>query len=203
MSGSERRRLEALWAGDFGDAYTNRNAAAGEGRQPFWTQILERTVATSVLEVGCNLGGNLRWLAPRVDRAAGVDVNPHALSTLRSRLPNVCAVRAAGAALPWEDASFDLTLTVGVLIHQPAESLPGVMREVARCSRRWLLCAEYYAGEDVEVPYRGQAGALFKRDFGALYQAEIPGLRLVERGELGRDEGWDDVTWWLFERAPA
>ena len=25
-------------------------------------------------------------------------------------------------------------------------------------------------------------------------------LRLLEQGHLDRDEGWDDVTWWLFER---
>src|SRR4029450_3836841 len=29
-------RLEALWSGEFGDAYTERNAAAGDGRGGFW-----------------------------------------------------------------------------------------------------------------------------------------------------------------------
>ena len=30
--------------------------------------------------------------------------------------------------------------------------------------------------------------------------ALFPELRLVKRGFLGKDAGWDDVTWWLFER---
>ena len=75
------------------------------------------------------------------------------------------------------------------------------MAEIVRCSRRYVLCGEYFAEETTEVPYRGQDGALFKRDYGALYQELFPELALVEQGFLGRDEGWDDVTWWLFERS--
>ena len=75
------------------------------------------------------------------------------------------------------------------------------MAEIVRCSRRYVLCGEYFAEEPTEVPYRGQTGALFKRDYGASLPAScFPELALVDQGFLGRDEGWDDVTWWLFER---
>jgi hypothetical protein len=75
------------------------------------------------------------------------------------------------------------------------------MSEIVRCSRRYVLCAEYCADQLTEVPYRGQEGALFKRDYGSLYAEIFPELRLADRGFLSRADGWDDVTWWLFGRA--
>ncbi len=70
-----------------------------------------------------------------------------------------------------------------------------------RCSRRYVLCGEYHAEELEEVPYRGERDALFKRDWGALYQRLFPELRLLHRRFESRDSsGWDDVTFWLFEK---
>jgi hypothetical protein len=74
------------------------------------------------------------------------------------------------------------------------------MREILRCSRRYVLAGEYFAAEAVEVPYRGETGALYKRDYGALYRELEPRLELVESTFLPAGEsGFDDVTTWLFE----
>jgi hypothetical protein len=89
---------------------------------------------------------------------------------------------------------------MGVLIHQPESTLLLVMEEIVRCSRRYILCGEYYAEHTTEVLYRGQTGALFKRDYGRIYQELFPGLQLRKQAFLGRDEGWDDVTYWMFEK---
>jgi hypothetical protein len=75
------------------------------------------------------------------------------------------------------------------------------MAEIVRCSRHYVLCGEYYAEEVTEVAYRGNEGALFKRDFGGLYRELFPELRLLRDGYVASDEGFDDVTWWLFGRA--
>jgi pseudaminic acid biosynthesis-associated methylase len=202
MTESEARSLEQLWAGDFGDAYTERNAEAWRARGEFWKALLDRLEVDSVLEVGCNIGANLRWVAESVDPAMvfGVDVNEGALERLRIEQPRVNAVVASGQSLPFRDAWFDLVFTTGVLIHVPPVSLPLVMAEIVRCSRRYVLCGEYFSEEPEEVPYRGQSGALFKRDFGSLYRQLFPELEQVDRGFLARDQGWDDVTWWLLRR---
>lgn len=71
---------------------------------------------------------------------------------------------------------------MGVLIHQPPKLLPLVMAEIVRYSRRFILCDEYYALEPTEVVYRGEARALFKQDFGALYGRLFPDLELRKRG---------------------
>jgi len=199
------RPLERLWAGDFGDAYVDRNFDAQRGRREFWRGLLDRIEARSALEVGCNVGGNLAWIAERMgpDRVAGVDVNARALGELRRRIPGIRAELASARRLPAADGEFDLTFTMGVLIHQDPAELPEVMAEIVRCSARYVLCGEYHADRLTEVPYRGLPGALFKQDFGALYARRFPELRLVDEGFLSQPGVWDDITWWLFERGPA
>jgi len=155
-----------------------------------------------VLEVGCNIGANLRWIrTPDSERVVyGVDISPKALTELRKVMPDVHGVWSQARDLPFPSDSFDLVFTAGVLIHQPPELLARVMGEIVRCSRRFVLCCEYYSPELTEIPYRGQTGALFKRDFGGLYQDLFPSLVLRQQGFLSAADGWDDVTYWMFEK---
>lgn len=196
-------RLEALWAGEFGDDYVDRNKAAGQGRRPFWEERLAGLEVASALEIGCNLGANLRWLAELLGpgNVAGVDVNERALELLRETVPGADLRHATARSLPFADDSFDLVFTTGVLIHQPPSDLPAVMDEIVRCSRRYVLCGEYHADQLEEVPYRGQEGALFRQDYGRLYRERFPQLQLVDEGFLPRSGGvWDDITYWVFEQ---
>lgn len=199
---TEGERLEQLWAGSFGDDYVDRNVGSYDVRAAFWQTIAGATRCASVLEIGCNVGGNLRWLAPLLPEGGtcGVDINRKALSAVHAAYPAIDAVWSPARDLPFRDRRFDLVFTMGVLIHQPDSTLPIVMHEMVRCTRRWVLCGEYYAPTQEEVSYRGHEGALFRRDYGALFTELFPELTLHSQGFLGQDEGWDDVTWWLFER---
>jgi spore coat polysaccharide biosynthesis protein SpsF len=202
QAGSEAERLEALWKGDFGDDYVDRNMGAYEVRKAFWSQLFGRIHFLSVLEVGCNVGGNLRWIAPLLPDGAvfGVDVNAKAIARLHAEVPGVNAISSPGRNLPFRDRWFDLVFTMGVLIHQPDSTLPLVMAEMVRTSSRWILLGEYFAEETTEVGYRGHEGALFKRDYGKLFAELFPDWSQPDSGFLSKEEGWDDVTWWLFER---
>ena len=201
-SGRHGQRLEDLWAGDFGDEYVDRNFEAGEGRREFWSTVLDLTRPATALEVGCNIGGNVQWVAEALGPSSvtGVDINQKALAELRRRIPGVNAVHGRARELPFPDRSFDLAYTVGVLIHQSPEDLPVVMGEVVRCADRYVMCAEYPAEQEPEeeVPYRGERGALYRRDYGGLYQEWHPELRLVHQGTLE-----EVATYWVFERPPA
>ena len=130
----------------------------------------------------------------------GVDINMGALQQVHRELSDVNALWSPASELPFRQDWFDLVFTAGVLIHQPEDSLLLVMKEIVRCSRRYVLCLEYFAEETIEVPYRDQKRALFKRNYGYLYEQNFPELNLVEQGHLNQDEGWDDVTYWLFEK---
>lgn len=199
---SEAQRLERLWAGDFGDAYVDRNRVAGDVRSAFWHAVLHEFPARRVLEIGCSVGGNLRWVAEQIPAqdVYGIDINERALAELREHVPGVNALRSPARELPFRDAWFDLVFTMGVLIHQPDTTLPLVISEMVRCSRRYVLCGEYFAEDTIEVPYRGQSGALLKRDYGRIVQELCPDLALRKQGFLAKDQGWDDVTYWIFEK---
>jgi pseudaminic acid biosynthesis-associated methylase len=203
-SSNEAGRLVELWAGDFGNEYVDRNIAAYDRRGEFWLPLLDELQPTSVLEVGCNVGGNLQWITQRVDptQVTGVDVNAKALRLLDRRVPGVRAINSPARDLPVPDRSIDFVFTMGVLIHQPEETLEKVMSEMVRASSRYVFCGEYFDTETVEVPYRGHAGALFRRDYGKLFAELFPfDLTLVREGYLSPEDGWDRVTWWLFERS--
>ena len=199
---NDTTRLEQLWARDFGNAYVERNREAWVDRGPFWQDVAQRYPFASALEIGCNVGGNLKWLAgcDRQIDLTGIDVNGQALEELRSKLPQVTTLQTPGRDLPFADGSFDLTFTMGVLIHVSPESLSDVMSEIVRCSKRFVLCGEYFAEQTVEVPYRGHEGALYKRNFGQLYAEQFPERSLLETGFLPKGEGFDDVTFWIFEK---
>jgi pseudaminic acid biosynthesis-associated methylase len=203
MISSELTRLEQLWSGEFGNDYVDRNRMASAGRYEFWAALIrDLPEVKTILEVGCNVGANLRWLADlrRPQDVYGIDINVKALNELRRELPDINALWSPARELPFRDRWFDLVFTMGVLIHQPESTLPLVMAEIVRCSKRYVLCGEYYSPETTEVFYRGNSGALFKRDYGRLYQELFPELRLHSQGFLPRGTGWDDITYWLFEK---
>jgi len=195
---SEAERLERLWGGDFGDAYTHRNSHHFRLRKDWWIKLCTRLKLKRVLEVGCNACGNLKWVDGNAE-AYGVDINRVALETAKIAWPKLNLVYGTARDIPFKSGYFDLAFTCGVLIHQPTESLLQVMEEVVRCSKRYVLAMEYYAPKREEVPYRNQEGALFRDDYGGIYQERFD-LKPLETGKLGLEDGFDDVTWWLLEK---
>ena len=196
----EATRLEELWAGEFGDAYVERNAVLDARRSEFWRTLLGSVPIRTVLEVGCGQAGNLRPIAETLDPANvwGIDINAQAIERARRNAPGTNVIHSVARDMPFEDGQFDLVFTAGVLIHQPDETLPDVMAEIVRCARRYILWIEYHAPETVEVPYRGVPGSLFKRDYGRLYLEQFPGLTVQAEGFLAPEQGFDRGTWQLL-----
>ena len=194
--------LEQLWAGDFGAAYIDRNRELDDRRAAFWADVINGSGIRSVLEIGCGQGANLKPIAGLLDPhdVWGVDVNEDALALARLHAPGVNVVASRARRLPFRDDLADLAFTVGVLIHQPETTLPIVMAEIVRCSGRFVLWAEYHASTTEEVPYHGKTGALYRRDYGALYRELFPELSLVREGFLAPADGFDRVTWQLLEK---
>jgi pseudaminic acid biosynthesis-associated methylase len=204
------------WKGAFGQAYMTRNRPTTDATveaAAVFDRILGQAGITgevgSVLEVGANVGINLiglrRVLGSEV-RLAAIEPNGAACETLRAnadlRLADV--IEADAYHIPFPDGSFDLTFTNGVLIHVPPARLAEAMAEIVRVSRRYVLCSEYFSHTPVEIPYHGQAGLLWKRDFGAAYLASCPELRVRAYGFTWMVEfpHYDNLNWWMFERRP-
>ena len=209
MGGPFSTDQETFWAGAFGDAYIDRNSdpAAVAHRIALFSEILRRTRGvSSVLEFGANSGQNLcalRSLLPRC-ALAGVEINPTAVSRLR-QIPDVKVLHGSLLQLsPDELGVYDLTFTVGVLIHLDPNSLADAYARLHDCTRSYICLVEYYNPTPTEVTYRGHAGRLFKRDFAGELLDRYQELELVDYGfQYHRDFNFpaDDVTWFLLRKS--
>jgi len=189
------------WRGEFGRAYTDRNLTDPATRLPAFETMVGGLGIASALEIGCNAGHNLltlRRVLGEAARLAAVEPSPYARAAARDAGLDV--VDASAAALPFADASFDLVFTCGVLIHVPPAELEASLRELHRVSARWLLAAEYFAGGEEVVPYRGHEDLLWRRDYEGCYCALFPELRVVRSGYWDREDGFDRSHWWLLEK---
>lgn len=199
-----------FWRGEFGDAYLGRNAAEDDAinnRKAMWRTLLAATDVplTSILEVGSNIGLNLRALHDLVT-ADLYAVEPNATARAELAASDVLApdhiFDSTAQQLPFSDEKFDLVFTSGVLIHIAPTDLLTSCREIHRVSGQFIACAEYFNPKPVEIPYHGHAGVLFKRDFGAFWLDNFSDLTLVDYGFFWkRETGLDDLTWWIFRKA--
>jgi pseudaminic acid biosynthesis-associated methylase len=204
-----RTEQEQFWSGEFGDAYTGRNSSAElqAAATVRMARIVARTAAVrSVLELGANIGINLialRTVLPQA-RLAGVEINENAYR----RLAAIAGVSAhLASALDFrQEPPVDLAFTSGLLIHINPEELPRAYAALHKASARYLAICEYYNPVPVEVPYRGHAARLFKRDFAGELLTLYPDLRLIDYGFVyHRDPVFpgDDLTWFLMEKSVA
>jgi ubiquinone/menaquinone biosynthesis C-methylase UbiE len=90
----------------------------------------------TVLDVGCGTGSLARRLLAAGYEVTGADPSEGMLDVMRRRSPEIRAVHASGAELPFEADSFDVVLSVAAF-HHIAE--PGAVRatlaEMTRVSR--------------------------------------------------------------------
>ncbi|HUJ59417.1 MAG TPA: pseudaminic acid biosynthesis-associated methylase [Kofleriaceae bacterium] len=192
----------ALWRSDFGRAYTDRNDRDKPERVESWRRVLGEIAPARVLEVGCNIGWNLVYLSRLgVPELYGIEPQADAVARARSRNPAFGVLQGTAFDLPFRDGYFDLAFTSGVLIHIAPDTIDAALDELHRVSRRWIVAIEYDHPSEQEIAYRGHAGALWKRDHGALWMRRFPSLRLVRRLELHAEHGYDDCTAHVFEKA--
>jgi pseudaminic acid biosynthesis-associated methylase len=188
-----------LWSGSFGDQYLERNRVDWAARIPFWESAIHFCTPGTVFEFGCNDGWNLRAIqacAPNID-LFGCDINQNAINEARAAGFEVQHVGEQGIPGLYEPGSMDLVFSAGVLIHIPPETLERTMRQLVDLSGRYVLAVEYHSEEgETEVEYRGHSGALWKRNYGKLY--EQMGLRLLSQGVAG---GFDNCEFYLLEKA--
>ena len=200
-----------LWRSEFGESYAQRgnNRITDEGQAALlrdWGKMLAHATSPrpqSALEVGCNIGRNLVALNPFIPHLHGIEPNRFACERARQNeaLAGVTIQEGEGASLPYADNSIDLVFTSGVLIHVAPENLGGVVDEIVRVARHYIVCIEYFAHEPTEVPYHGMSGFLFKRDFGKFYLERHPELRVLDYGFLWQVlDSADNANWWLFAK---
>jgi len=193
------------WAGEFGDAYTDRNVVDWRTRLSAFRTMLEGTEPGSILELGSNRGHNLILLSELFAGAqvVGLEPNMKALRIARQTSRTLRIIRGNALEVPFGNSQFDLVITANMLIHIALDDLAAVLKEIHRVSRKYILSIEYFAEEETVIHYRGHDDLLWKRNFPEHYQSQFPALRLLKSGYWDRDNGFDRSHWWLWEKDPA
>jgi pseudaminic acid biosynthesis-associated methylase len=204
----------AVWKGDFGREYTDRNTLDTEPLDQLYRryygiarrEINERSLHeiakdADFLEVGCSTGNQLLLLQQMgYSNLSGVELQPYALEIARRRLPRVELKLGSALALPYPDSSFDVVFTSGVLIHISPHDLPRAMDEIHRCTRTYIWGMEYFAPEITEISYRDHGELLWKMDYARCYLDRCPDLELVQEQRLPYLENANVDTMFLLRK---
>jgi pseudaminic acid biosynthesis-associated methylase len=186
------------WSGEFGSQYSDRNlfepreldesyrCKYGVTRRILNDRFLaDIPRSASILEVGCNLGNQLLLLEEMgFTNLAGIEIHKNIVKEAQARVPAAKIIEGSALKIPFLAASFDFVFTSGLLIHIGPGDLSGVMSEIHRCARNWVWALEYYSPELIEVPYRGNAGLLWKADYAHLYTEKFADLEIVLQEKL-------------------
>ncbi len=199
---------ETFWAGQFGQDYIERNRLSPElyaGRINFWGNVLQRLSAppTSILELGANIGNNLKLLHVLLPNArlTAVEINPVAAEELRQWGKAEVFEESILNFSP--DQKYDFVFTSGVLIHINPDILDQVYQLMYSASSRHICLAEYYSPNPEEIPYRGHRGKLFRRDFAGDLLERFPDLALKGYEFMYHRDfslAGGDATWFLLEK---
>jgi len=198
---------ENFWAGSFGNDYIGRNESQdllASNLKFFSSALRHASNITSCLELGANIGMNLRALKllyPDID-LKGVEINPVAASSLAKFIGDGKVFQGSIFDYPVVEQN-DLLLIKTVLIHINPEMLHAVYEKIYQASGRYVLICEYYNTTPVTITYRGHNDRLFKRDFAGDMLESYPDLRIIDYGfAYHRIPPFmnDDITWFLLEK---
>ncbi len=210
---NERPIQEKIWDSDFGLEYTRNQTNIAENFGENYREIfgVSRTEMTDdfilglgldrILEVGCNLGLQLKYLQKiGYKNLYGIDVQKRIIKKSHELFPNIETIVASALSIPFDDKCFDLVFTSGVLIHIAPENIVQVMSEIVRVSRRYIWGFEYFSEAYTEIAYHGMKDMLWKGNFVQLFMDNFPNCKLVNKKKYKylKDDKYDQM--YLLER---
>jgi pseudaminic acid biosynthesis-associated methylase len=198
---------EQFWAETYATDYIKKNSDFDAvGGVEAWRKMLSKAHGIeSILECGCNIGRNIKFLNevnPTASKSI-IEISKPAFDFVTSTMEIQSSFRGSIIESNLKTHSFDLTFTIGVLIHIHPDNLIANMRKIFDYSKKYILIGEYFSRVPTMIEYQGQRDKLLKRDFGKLF-IENFNVSLVDYGFLWGHiydkAGFDDITWWLFEK---
>jgi len=129
---------------DFWDKYANENEARYNAEFAKFVKDLAISLrCTSVLEIGCGTGIDLR-LFPKSVEVNGVDLNDKALAIAKEKLPGLDFKKSSITDLPFEDSSIDFVFTHQLLNYLDDDTLEKGVAEMYRVAKRYIMNCERF-----------------------------------------------------------
>ena len=191
-----RTAQENFWGKEFGKEYSDRNSWQSDSEwDKFYIDnwgftkidinnsvMRELSKNAKILEVGCNIGMQLRGFQRMgFTNLYGVELQHYAVEKAKQITENINIIQGSGFDLPFRDNFFDLVCTNGVLIHIAPKDHRAFMSEVYRCSNKYIMGWEYFSPSITDINYRGNIGFLWKADFARIYRDNFPDLKPVDK----------------------
>ena len=131
--------------------------------EPVVHALIDRFPSGRALDAACGTGRHTRHLRSRGHRVTAIDITPHMLDKARLKVPDAAFCLGSLAALPFEDAAFDLAVCSLALEHAPDMTAP--IGELARVVRPggWAIISDFHPMNRL---FNG--GAFFRSDDGRI-----------------------------------
>jgi ubiquinone/menaquinone biosynthesis C-methylase UbiE len=103
----------------------------------------------SILDVGCGkayLLYELKQLLPKAE-VAGFDISEYAIEDAKTEVGDHLFVHKAEAPYPYDENSFDLTISINTLHNLELFGLKRALQEMERVGKNKFLCVESYRSE--------------------------------------------------------
>lgn len=195
-----------FWANNYAKDYMKKNSEFDRllGIEAWQKILVKADGIQTVIECGCNIGRNIGFLNKVLPTATKsvIEISKPAFEFVTQQYELDQSFNGSILEASFEK-TFDLVFTMGVLIHIHPDDLLMNMHKIYNYSNKYILLGEDFNRTPVMIEYQGQEDKLFKRDFGKLFIENFPAT-LVDYGFLWGHiydpAGFDDVTWWLFEK---
>lgn len=205
---------QKFWKGEFSKGYLKRNLFTPaqldtEYRSSFGVTRLAMNKEflgslpkdIRILEVGANFGMQLRVLQSMgFTNLYGVELNPAIADFGRKRERGINLIEGDALNLPFKDQYFDLVFTSDVLIHIAPKDRAKAIREIYRCTKKYIWGFEYFAEKSQEILYRGNKGMLWKANFPELYKKQFPSLKLLKEKHFKCKKDDNEDVMFLFKK---
>ena len=191
---------EKTWKGKFGVNYSIRNKGI---KKNFLRKIIDKKIKIkSVFEFGTNIGNNLDIIKSinKNTLTSGVEINQFASEIARTKGHKI--TNKSIFELENAKKKFDLTMTIGVLIHINPQQLKFIYKKLFEYSKKYILICEYFNDKPVTIKYRGKFNLLFKRDFAKEIKDKY-NLKIVDYGFVWSEDknyNMDNYNWFLLKK---
>ena len=136
---------------EFWDKYTEENETRyNEEFAKFTKDLAVSLRCTSVLEIGCGTGIDLR-LFPDTFQIRGVDLNSNALEIAKQKLPVADFKNGDITNLPFGDSSVDFVFTHQLLNYLDDDTVEKGVVEMYRVAKRYVMNCEKFEETEKQI----------------------------------------------------
>lgn len=146
----------------FWNKWTNENEAiVNDELSRFIHGLVLSLHVQKVLEVGCNVGNNLKHFPENFD-VHGIDLNAYSLEKAREKRPSFKFTDGSILDIPLRDSEVDFVFTRSVLNYVPQNDMKKAIDELWRVSSKYIMNIEIYGEDGKEIQSTNQDNSWYR-----------------------------------------